>query len=603
MTATDGKTGDVTAVKPAGKTKWKNKIKSFLTSPLPSSKPVAASISSESHDGYIGSQAYSNDIPVSESYEARLSKLVGDLEDADYGSTFASFGGLDSPQAYPYSALTPTNFSGLHAPIGVEDALSAFTAFGDYSFSDILVPGLEEAPTPSTSAVPASAPLSATQSEFSDASSGSTSSGLVVTAAQSRARPRESIISPFAYTANSTLTTASPLFPGDLAGTMVPFNSPADGLAMNEAGIASLSMPFSFEDLKGMGLIEGGGLDIGGDKEDDEFAELLRISQIGGQPSQGFSSASNSSGLGMGDFNLDLFPMPGVLPSPVTDGAGPSPALSYGESSNSNTSFEELGLDAHSGPRPSVSKKGLFSDNTFLAKSPSHTPKPSVASLPPTPASHRTAHSVPTSPHRPRPLPRIHASALQWRVAPTTLSPKSSIAVSPGRPMTKSPSFVSGDPYTSPSRLNRLNTASSPELKRRRESVDVGPQSIDAMLATHTVSYGPSQQAPARPIAGRRRVAGKMTAPTIRHSQSQQQLYQAPMPLAQIPQLPSSTGGWMTPDIVRNLYSQIDEQTFLCSLQGCHRTFGSNVEVEAHIQNHFASMQPQASVQQQGIWV
>lgn len=592
MMAPESRPAELAPGKAPGKTKWKNKIKNFLTSPLPSSKPIVASTSRESTDsfGEVQTRAYSNDLAVSESYEARLSKLVGDLEEVDYGSTFRSFGDFDSSQ--PFSALTPTNFSDLQAGIGVDDALSAYTAFGDYSFNDILVPALEDAPTPSTSTPVTSAPLTATGSGASTASgqSQATSSDAVVGSRQASLAPGRS----------ASAQGTSPLFLGDLAGTTVPFNSPADGIPLQGAGIASLSMPFSFDDLKGMGLIEGGGLDMGGGKEDDEFADLLRLSQIGGPYPQDTSTDSKDSGLGMGSFNLNLFPLPGVVPSPVTDASGPSPALSYGESSGtSNTSFEELAIDANSTLRPSASSKGLFSDPALLAKAYTHTPRASVTSLPPTPASYHTASSVPTSPHRPRPLPKVHASALQWRVAPTQMSPKSSIVVSPGRPVAKSPSFVGNDVYTSPSRLGRINTASSPELKRRRESEDVQSLSIDAMLAGTAVTYSTSQQGQlARPIAGRRRVAGKMASPPLRQSHSQHQLYQ---PAAPMPQLPVQTAGWMTPQVLRSLYTQLDVQTFLCALQGCRRTFGSALEVEAHVQRHFASTQPQ--VQQQGLWV
>lgn len=577
MTAAEVKIGDAAPQKVAGKAKWKNKIKNFLTSPLPSSKPVVASLSRASNESYGETQTYGNDVLVQESYEARLSKLVGDLEDADYGSAFRSFGGLDSPR--PFSALTPTNFSDLQAGISVEDALSAYTAFGDYSFSDIIVPTLEEAPTPAASA---SAPLSATQSSASTASAQSKGTA----ASRDAAFDRPSAVP---VCAPGSALAPSPLFPGDVLGVAVPFNSPADGPNLHEAGIMSLSMPFSFDDLKGMGLIEGGGLDIGGGggKDDDEFADLLRLSQIGGPEDE-----SRDSCLGMGSFNLNLFPMPGFVPSPVTDASGPSPALSYGESSGtSNTSFEELGLDPNGTLRPIADSKGLSSGTTLPSKAFSHAPRASITSIPPTPTSYASASSAPTTPHRPRPLPRVHASALQWRVAPTMMSPKSSIMVSPGRPMTKSPSFVGNEAHGSPSRLGRINTASSPELKRRRESEDVGPRSIDAMLASPvTVVHGNTQGA-SRPIAGRRRVAGEMIAPPMRHSQSQHQLYQAPTPLAQMPQLPSYAGGWMAPQLVQNLYTQLNSHSFLCSLQGCHRTFSSGAEVEAHVQHHFAAAQ------------
>jgi hypothetical protein len=68
--------------------------------------------------------------------------------------------------------------------------------------------------------------------------------------------------------------------------------------------------------------------------------------------------------------------------------------------------------------------------------------------------------------------------------------------------------------------------------------------------------------------------------------------------------MPSASGGaqsasWLTDDLVRNLYTQLDGQTFLCSIQGCQQRFRSEGDAHQHVQAHFGATSQQQQQQQQ----
>ena len=588
-----------------GVTKWKNKLKSFLTSPLPNSntKPLSPPLI-KTQDIYIGDlSSYEHDSVGNDSYEARLSRLVGDLENVDYGAT-ADKGpqwndGNITFESHPFAfAATPTNFSDCQPPANTQETLNPFPpSLGEYlsypAYDDIQVSSLYQAPTSPFSIQPTTIALSAVESHSNNVEN-RTNSATIPINEQSQSTTGREVLD------KSRNTQHNVLFPGDGPSIPVPFNSPADGTTFAEASMASLSMPFTFEELKNMGLIEGGALDIGGGADEYDLAKLLDSSQM----NSGRISAEDSkdSILDLSHFDLSLFPAPNFVFSPKSEASsGPSPALSYGESSTSNTSFEDGHVDPAVASRYSHAQMhGLFIEKPSLAKTPSHSPKPSISSsIPPTPSSHKSAGSVPPSPFR---RPVVHASALTWRVAPTVISPQTNIAIDsrPPRTIPSVPSFVNNDPFagTGASRLTRLHTASSPELKRRWNE-DEGDLSSSGLI--HRLSsYGqndthtaPSllQDPMTRPIAGRRRVGIQMALPMgPKRSTSHQQLYQPSEPTIP-PTFPATRSSWSSDNNhLNNFYTQLDTSpNYLCMLQGCNRTFGTEFEVRTHVQTHFVA--------------
>ncbi|CAD6565333.1 MAG: hypothetical protein CYPHOPRED_005372 [Cyphobasidiales sp. Tagirdzhanova-0007] len=574
------------ATSKGGVSKWKNKLKSFLTSPLPNAKPLSPP-SIRANDLFVGDiSGYENDFVANDSYEARLSRLVGDLENVDYGAAVeqdTQWTDADkSADLHPFAcAATPTNFSNFadfQPPVNIHEPFDSFPPSLDgYGLDDVQVPALYSPPSPSYSGQPTSIALSAIESITSSIATPATSSG-----EQSAYSAPE-----LDKTASRSNGSHNALFLGDAPSIPVPFNSPVNGTNMTESSIASLSMPFSFEDLKSMGLVEGGSLDIGGGADEDDFTKLLHSSQMHAGPS---SANSRDSTLDFSQFDLSLFPIPSVVPSPFSEASsGPSPALSYGESSTSNTSLEDGHVDATGAlQRPAPQMNALFAQVAPLVKTPTHSPKPSVSSsVPPTPSSFKSGGSAPSSPYR-RPI--IHASALTWRVAPTVISPRSNITVEsrPLRTIPSVPFFANTDPFAfaPDTRLKRITTVSSPELKRRwQDDEDLSSSGMEARFS------GCNQLQPAavlshnlhnRPIAGRRRVGVQM-APSLgpTRSISHSQLYQSPAhhhPTA-LPPLPTSQPSSTSDNVLHNLYTQIDARTYLCMLQGCQRTFASDHEV------------------------
>ncbi|KAK9893421.1 hypothetical protein P389DRAFT_21000 [Cystobasidium minutum MCA 4210] len=614
-----------------------------------------------------------------DSYEARLSRLVGDLENVDYGSfaninaaddihaSSAKFShdsnggnhdgdidssnndiristslfksqltsGMDSgsysnhPFAYA-SAGTPSHLDSSNGPssssskpfsnnylsnslnfqnqfplssspssngiINIEDALNSFSSspyFNDFSAytnldddlntsGDIRIPSFDtppdssQAPTPSSSA---SVPLTAAPSASSNDSGSSTAATSEILLPHSDKSHRRH--------QSDTINTAS----------LLPFSS---------LGSISLAAPLKIQQSNSMPFAPFQASSTS-DDEDDDFAKLLRDSQIdsdkpstvpfaasGGNglttlsgfqatslpSSQSLATEAGGTPLDVTTFDLTMFPMPksstgtasvkmGSQPSSGSESSyGPSPALSYGGSSTSNTSFDDPNASKDSAPFTPKKSKALKNgkgntkslsisleeaepDTSIVTvspgvKTPTHSPHPSISSMPPTPASYKTASSVPTSPYRPRPV--IHASALAWRVAPPAHSPQSSITVDTTRTIrpVASQSFINTDPFaspTSPSRLSKLNTASSPELKRRRNTVDdddlsspSAPQSIDATLSTlrddslvaqlGNQTLNSTTGSPLRPIAYRRRVGHKFSNPQLQLPSSNMQGWQ-----------------------------------------------------------------------------
>lgn len=679
------------------------------TKSVPSSSSTTSAFQSDVYAGYDISVNYgnldnNNDLIINEhsegsggggggpndSYEARLFRLVGDLENVDYGS-FANLGGgggssggranpddstsgtkytgnhqgdgdnagdisisaslfksqlnggdMDHPtySNHPFayaSAGTPSHLDSSTGPlssstskpfshnnylsnslnfqnqfplssspssnggvINIEDALGSFSTpyFNDFSVytnfdddlntsGDIRIPSTidtqfnnSQAPTPSSSAsVPLTAAHSASSND-SGSSTAATSEFLLPQRSNSHQSQQSDIVSSSFKVPFSSLGTISLAAP----------------LTLHQ----SKSMPFApFQDQTSL------------DDEDDDFNKLLRDSQIDTSKTISFPSSGNglapsnfltqslpssqslateASGtpLEMSNFDLTMFPMPkttgtasvkmGSQPSSGSESSyGPSPSLSYGGSSTSNTSFDDPNASKDSAPHtPQKSKngrkgKGINTKNLSISleesepdssivtispgfKTPTHSPRPSISSMPPTPASYKTASSVPTSPYRPRPV--IHASALAWRVAPSPHSPQSSITVDTTRTLrpVASQSFINTDPFaspTSPSRLGKLSTASSPELKRRRNTADdedlgspTRPQGIDAAMSgmhddTFATQLGnqmlmpmSDSASPLRPIAYRRRVGHKFSNPQlqVQTSNFQQQNQLQPTP-------------------------------------------------------------------------
>ncbi|KAL7007124.1 hypothetical protein EMMF5_003350 [Cystobasidiomycetes sp. EMM_F5] len=660
-----------------GVSKWKNKLKNFLTSPVPSSgKGFPASPSSlndipvvVTSPGYSGSNTVGDD-----SYEARLSKLVGDLESADYGVNLHQQHASDNIFDYLNdnagdSTLMPSfSFAaspGLDVPHGSSslDLASWDQPLSDYlnfstnekfdtgSAASISTPRLHTSPI-------ASMPLS------NGASSSSAASG--TTFYQDTGRSSASVTTVGDQTITSALaeidSMLGPLFPGDKAASLiVPFNTPEDGPDGSAQPTPPSNMPFSFDELNKAGMVEGGAFDMGGGQED--FTSML--ASVGMAFNAQAAHERNISDadtlfsdpmIDLGQFNLNLFPaVPGPLPSPTSDvGSGTSPTLSYGESSTSNTSFETEPLSrAQSQLQPahelSIDTACLAAGYTGI-KTPTHSPRPSISSVPPTPSS---AVSQPQSPYRRQPV--IHASALAWRVAPTPMSPKSNIAVQARPSISNLP-----DCPASPSRLRKLSTISSPELKRRRDDDMLSPvmeHSLSGGLESTTPMASPTHQS--RPIANMRRIGGGkhrppppfadnrvhqqtqlrqgvplVQQPNLVRSSSHQQLHQQNLqhqqqihrsashqnlssrqqhkqqqyfvPSAPLPPLPTyqiSNPSWMSEEVVRNLFSQLGPGMYSCLLQGCNCHFGTESDVRLHIQSHFAQPSMPTQPIPQTLWV
>lgn len=504
--------------------------------------------------------------------------------------------------------------------INIEDALSSFSTpfFTDFSAytnldddlnGDIRIPPFEshtssesEGQTPSSSS--ASAPLSAVNSASSYASGMSTPGTSEILSQLGTQHQRQksqhgetTIPVPFSMPDIASLCAPPPVIRHSASMPFAPFQ---------DMSIGAVDVPIP------QGQVTNNTEDS--DEDDDDFSSMLRQSQIeagsgsshatigatasseaslstfqgNSMPSMSsLSTQATSSPLNVANFDLTMFPMPkstgttsvkmGSQPSSGSESSyGPSPSLSYGGSSTSNTSFDEAnankdnlpltpkksrgGKNGKSNPKNlsiSLEEPDFDTSNVTISpgvKTPTHSPHPSISSVPATPSSYKTASSVPTSPYRPRPM--IHASALAWRVAPSPHSPQSAIAVDTTRTLrpVASQSFISSDPFavtTSPSRLCKLNTASSPELKRRRNTAEdeelsspVGQGGIEARLANSNdeacaTQIGnqmllPMSDSPLRPIAYRRRVGHKFSTPQLglqmpQRQEQQQQLMQMPM--------------------------------------------------------------------------
>lgn len=512
---------------------------------------------------------------------------------------------LNFQNQFPLSSSPSSN-----GIINIEDALNSFSSpyFTDFSTytnfdddvntADIRIPSFDaqqssgsEAHTPSSSA---SVPLSAVHSASSNASGKSTAATSEILPPHFNSQQQRNLES---LSGNTSIP--------------VPFSMPdIASLCAPETIRHSSSMPFApFQEMS-ISMPDSSAThgnpsneDETSDAEDDDFSSLLRQSQIEagsgsshttvgatagsttlssfqGQslPSTSSLSTQAASPLNIANFDLTMFPMPkstgtasvkmGSQPSTGSESSyGPSPSLSYGGSSTSNTSFDDPNANKDNVPfTPKKSKGGTkngkndpknlsisleepeynMSDITISpgVKTPTHSPHPSISSVPATPSSYKTASSVPTSPYRPRPV--VHASALAWRVAPSPHSPQSAITVDTTRSIrpVASQSFIGTDPFAitaSPSRLSKLSTASSPELKRRRNTADdedlgspSGIGGIEARLSNvndDSFAQIGSQMllpmsesaSPLRPIAYRRRVAHKFSTPQLAVQMPQRQ--------------------------------------------------------------------------------
>ena len=697
--------------------KWKNKLKTFLNTPL---SPPAASSSSHSAASNNAFAAGEIDIPVidaidtsvhttysgpllgipnSDSYETRLSQLVGDLESTQYGSSVASAAivpshsqGVTSPSEfddlfkYLDSQVTQTFASGSTSgsPLDVfgqsstkpstatssshqiERAAASTPDYLAYSgFHDLPLPalcfddGTRTSATQSTLSLPSSSgavsvALSAIESGSSDGTQQSKSAVSVSTIGTLHASGPHPYIDDVAASLSSQALNAAPsqqsLFLGDVKNSFkAPFNSPDDAATTSQAD-TTVTMPFSFADLSKYGIVEGGSMDIGG--EMDDFSSLLMqagISSSSTMPSSAFLGMVEGHDMSGGIAPHQTFIGHHGTSAPTPNSeltTGTSPTLSYGESSISNTSIDTEPLSRGGSHQASGAVHPLTIDTHNLIggfpaplKTPTHTPQHSLHLVSPSTPTSAISMSSNHSPYRRQPV--IHASALAWRVAPTAMSPKSSITV------------AAREVPPSPTRLRKLSTISSPELKRRREEDALSPVIEETGSPS---SFAAFDQTP-RPMAGMRRVAGSKLRPTqyaqppsqmqpavagpgpqsqqfsdrmIARSASHQQLQQVASfqpvqaqaeyqqrlqrsrshqnlvspsrmqqqyfsPSQPLPALPmdrqqlSMQGAWLPDDAVRGLYAQTAPNQFTCLLKNCHQTSQHENEMHLHIQNHISA--------------